>query len=160
MWRRTTDDNTGHNYQRWWTIAPKTRIVQNPWNRIEPSSNRALPSSKNPHFQNEVKCTTFRVKKSFTCMRMKNHFHIKGWALNLVLIQRSGELGNGLLRIPPFYTIISTTAFRIIQIVVSQNHTENGKSRQRTARCIGHFGVAQGTGASFKFQQIDKLTPH
>ena len=38
----------------------------------------ALPSSKNPHFQNEAKCTTFRVKMSFTCMRMKNHFHIKG----------------------------------------------------------------------------------
>ena len=27
---------------------------------------------------------------SFICMRMKNHFHIKGWALNLVLIQRPG----------------------------------------------------------------------
>ena len=27
----------------------------------------------------------------FVCMRMKNHFHTKGWALNLVLIQRSGE---------------------------------------------------------------------
>ena len=25
---------------------------------------------------------------SFICMRMKNHLHIKGWALNLVLIQR------------------------------------------------------------------------
>ena len=28
---------------------------------------------------------------SFICMRMKNHFHIKGWALNLVLIKRPGE---------------------------------------------------------------------
>ena len=28
---------------------------------------------------------------SFICMRMKNNFHIKGWALNLVLIQRPGE---------------------------------------------------------------------
>ena len=27
---------------------------------------------------------------SFICMRMKNHFHIKGWALNLVLMQRPG----------------------------------------------------------------------
>ena len=27
---------------------------------------------------------------SFICMRMKNHFHIKGWALNLVLIQMPG----------------------------------------------------------------------
>ena len=52
--------------------------------------NRPLSSSKNPHFQNEARCTTFLVKMSFTCMRMKNHFHIKGWTLNLVLIQRLG----------------------------------------------------------------------
>ena len=50
--------------------------------------NRPLPSSKNPHFQNETKCTTFLVKMSFICMRVKNHFYIKGWALSLVLIQR------------------------------------------------------------------------
>ena len=49
---------------------------------------RPLPSSKNPHIQNEAKCTTFIVKMNFTCMRMKKHFHIKGWAL--VLIQRPG----------------------------------------------------------------------
>ena len=30
------------------------------------------------------------MKMSFICMRMKNHFHIKGSALNLVLIQRPG----------------------------------------------------------------------
>ena len=52
--------------------------------------NRPLPSSKNPHFQNEATCRTFLVKMSFICMRMKNHFHIKGWALNLVLIKRPG----------------------------------------------------------------------
>ena len=28
----------------------------------------------------------------FIFMRMKNNFHIKGWALNLVLIQRPGEI--------------------------------------------------------------------
>ena len=49
---------------------------------------RPLPSSKNPHFQNEAKCSTFLVKISFICMRMKNYFHIKGWALDLVLMQR------------------------------------------------------------------------
>ena len=49
-----------------------------------------FPSSKNPHFQNEAKCTTFLVKMIFICMRMKKHFHIKGWAINLVLIQRPG----------------------------------------------------------------------
>ena len=55
---------------------------------------RPLPSSKNPHFQTEAKCTAFLVKMSFVWMRMKNHFHIKGQALNLVWIQRPGELRN------------------------------------------------------------------
>ena len=41
-------------------------------------------------YQNEVSCSTFLVEMSFICMRMKNHFHIKGWAPNLVLIQRPG----------------------------------------------------------------------
>ena len=53
-------------------------------------TNKPLPSSKNLHFQNEAKCATFLVKLSFICMRMNIHFHIKGWALNLVLIQRPG----------------------------------------------------------------------
>ena len=42
---------------------------------------------KNPHFQNEARCPTFLV---FICMRIKNHFHIKGEVFNLVLIQRPG----------------------------------------------------------------------
>ena len=61
------------------------------WVFIKWYDNRPLPSSKNPHFQNEAKCTAFLVKMSFICMRMKNYFHIKGWALNLVLIQRPGR---------------------------------------------------------------------
>ena len=40
--------------------------------------NGPLPSSKNLHFQNEARYTTFLVKVSFICMRMKNDFHIKG----------------------------------------------------------------------------------
>ena len=56
---------------------------------------RPLPSSKNPHFQNEARCTTFLVKMSFICMRMKNDLHIKGWGPTLALKQRPGELGNG-----------------------------------------------------------------
>ena len=50
-----------------------------------------LNRKKTLTFRNETRCTTFLVKMSFICMRMKNHFHIKGWALNLVLIQRPGE---------------------------------------------------------------------
>ena len=39
------------------------------------TTNRSLPSSKNPHFQNEAGCTTFLLKMSCICMRMKNDFH-------------------------------------------------------------------------------------
>ena len=53
--------------------------------------NRPPPSSKNPHFQNEEKCTTFLVEMSFICIRMKNHFRIKGLALHLVSMQRPAE---------------------------------------------------------------------
>ena len=40
--------------------------------------NRLFPSSPGPLYQNEVRCSTFLVEMSFICMRMKNHFHIKG----------------------------------------------------------------------------------
>ena len=69
------------------------RLENTIYNVQSPRRNRPLPSSKNPHFQNEVKCTTFLVKIIFMCMRMKNNFHIKGGALNLVLIQRPGGTG-------------------------------------------------------------------
>ena len=39
---------------------------------------RPRPSSKNSRFQNEARCTTFLVKMTFICMRMKNDFHIHG----------------------------------------------------------------------------------
>ena len=50
-----------------------------------------LQSSKNCHFQKEARCKTFLVKMSFICMRMKNDFHIKGWAPTLVLKCSEGQ---------------------------------------------------------------------
>ena len=44
----------------------------------EKANDSPLPSSKIAHFQNEAKCSAFLVKRSFICMRMKSHFHIKG----------------------------------------------------------------------------------
>ena len=41
-------------------------------------ANRPDPSYKNPHFQNDARCTTFLVKMSFIRILMKNDFHIKG----------------------------------------------------------------------------------
>ena len=55
--------------------GPSNECVHDP--KIS-NMNRPLPSSKNPHFQNEAKCTTFLVKVSFICMRMKTHFRFKG----------------------------------------------------------------------------------
>ena len=47
-----------------------------------------LPRSKNSLFPNKAKCKTFLLKMSFICMRIKNHFHFKGFALSLALKQR------------------------------------------------------------------------
>ena len=75
--------------------TPVVRKLESAIHRINSLSsgqtNRPLPSNRKPHFQNKAKCTTFLVKMSFICMRIKNHFHSKGWALNLVLIQRPGR---------------------------------------------------------------------
>ena len=60
--------------------------------------NRPLLSSKNPHFRNEAKCTAFLMKMSFIWVKMKIHFQIKGWALDLVLIQRPGGTWKWLIR--------------------------------------------------------------
>ena len=67
--------------------------------------------------------STFLVKMSFICMRMKNHFHIKGSALNLVLIQRPRGTQNWLIditinmcKVPVFYIFnyISVVSVTII----------------------------------------------
>ena len=56
-----------------------------------------LPSSKNPQFQNESRCTTFLVKLSFICMRMKNISISKAEHLTSFWWRGPGELRNGLL---------------------------------------------------------------
>ena len=70
-------------------ISTYTEVARHPLKLIF-RRNRPLPSSNNPHFQNEARCTIFLVKMSFICIRMKNDCHIKGWAPTLVLKQRPG----------------------------------------------------------------------
>ena len=53
--------------------------------------NRLFPSSPGPLYQNEVRCSTFDMEMIFHSHANKTHFHKKGWAPNLVLIQRLGE---------------------------------------------------------------------
>ena len=54
------------------------------------NSNRPLPRHKNSHSVHEAKCKTFPVKKSFICMKIKNHFHINNFALSLALKKNLG----------------------------------------------------------------------
>ena len=57
------------------------------WYKIQ--LNRPFPSSPGPLYQNDVRCSTFDMEMIFHChVNNKTHFHEKGWAPNLVLIQR------------------------------------------------------------------------
>ena len=49
------------------------------------SENRPFPGFKSSHFENETKCKTFLVKMTCICIRIKNRFHIKSFALSLTL---------------------------------------------------------------------------
>ena len=70
----------------WYPPPPKKKLGRVTLNHLKNYCQRSQ-SSKNPHFQNEAKCTTFLVKISFICMRI-NHFHINAFALSLALKQR------------------------------------------------------------------------
>ena len=45
--------------------------------------NKLFQVSKNSHFQNEATCKIILAKVSFICLRIKNHFHINGFAFSL-----------------------------------------------------------------------------
>ena len=65
------------------------------WKRTRKSKNnkndRLFPSSPGPLYQKEVRCSTFDVEMIFHSHANKTHFHMKGCAPNLVLIQRPGR---------------------------------------------------------------------
>ena len=65
--------------------------------RGEALTNRPGPSSKNSHFENEAKCTTFLVKMSFICVRMKMISILKAEHLTSFWYRGPGELGNDIL---------------------------------------------------------------
>ena len=58
---------------------------------------RALPSSKNPHFQNEARCTAFLWKPVLFAWEWKMISLSKAEHLNSFWNRGSGELGNGLI---------------------------------------------------------------
>ena len=66
---------------------------------------------------NEAKCISNLVKMSFICMRMKNPFHIKGWPLNLDLIQRPRKLTR-----PSFFSFLIWRIGCVSREIASTNH--------------------------------------
>ena len=52
--------------------------------------NRPFPSSPGPLYQNEVRCSAFDMEMICHSHANKYHFHKKGLAPNLLLIQRPG----------------------------------------------------------------------
>ena len=69
-------DNCDVSWEGLWTAACKR--------------NGPFPSSKNSLFQNEAKCTTSVVKRSFILRKTKSHFHINGFAFSLAFKQTLG----------------------------------------------------------------------
>ena len=55
-------------------------------------SNSLFLSSPKPLHQREAWCTTIHTKMSLICKRMKSHFHMKGWAPRLALMNRFKEI--------------------------------------------------------------------
>ena len=68
------ETHTWHKQGAWITCVGACRKIK---------IHSPLPSSKNPHFQNEAKCTTLFCENQFNLRERKN---------NLVLIQRPGDL--------------------------------------------------------------------
>ena len=62
-------------------------------------SNRTLPSSWNPHFQNEAKYTTFLVKNEFHLYEIEKSFSYLRVSTKPRFYRGPGELGNGPLLI-------------------------------------------------------------
>ena len=79
--------------RRRWLSSLKSLIRRRYW----PGFNRPLPSSKNSHFQNEAKCTTFVVKVSLSAWEWKIISIPKAEQLTSFWSRGPGKLGNGLL---------------------------------------------------------------
>ena len=63
-------------------------------------ANNPFSSSKNSHFQDEAKCTTFLMKTSFICIRIKIIFRSIASHLASLSNRDLSQLGNGLILFP------------------------------------------------------------
>ena len=69
--------------------VPRDQIVQRAYCVI---TNSPFPSSPKLLHQSEAWCTTIHMKMSLICKWMKSHFHMKGWAPRLALMNRFKEI--------------------------------------------------------------------
>ena len=83
--------------------------------------NRPLPNSEDPHFQNEARCTTFLVKMSFICMRVKMISISKAEHLPSFWNRGPGQLGNGLLVSLSVFSLIEAICLKILAKPLHKN---------------------------------------
>ena len=93
--------------------------------------NRSLPSSKNPHFQNEARCTIFLVKMSFICIA--DH-------LPSFWNRGPGELGNSLLSLLPLlvfrFLVALLTHPSSLLFLISRAFSSSRHSSSSSFRCL------------------------
>ena len=80
---------------------------------------------ENVAVKNKTFWEAFLEKMSFICMRMKKHFQIKGWALNLVLIQRPGVSRKWRDPVHFHDTHARLLVFSVTPFKIDQNQNEN-----------------------------------
>ena len=74
----------------WFSFAAHGEIKAKQKKRVRVPTNRPLPSSKTLTFKMRPSVQPF-FENEFYLNENENHFYFKGWALNLVLIQRFGR---------------------------------------------------------------------
>ena len=88
------------------------------------------------------------VKMSFICMRMKNHFHIKGWAINLVLIQRPVGTRKWPMMLPP-HSIAYSQGCSLATIILGDCNTlKKRRWRLRRQQTCNAFNEKKRTSSS------------
>ena len=123
------------------------------------SLNRPFPSSSGLLYQSEVRCSTFDMEMIFHSHANKTHYK-KGWVPNLVVIQRPGELGNGLLwkttlKYKNLFSVISKILGSYMRVftVLHTAHvlSKSGKNDSNTLRMDAYF-IKNGE-TNFRFSE-------
>ena len=79
----STDKIVWHVINGIFYITNCLKTYTDTWRRK--TGNRPFPSSSEPLYQDEVKCSVFDAEMTFHSHANKTHFHNRGWVLGLIL---------------------------------------------------------------------------